>query len=82
MMTVMLTAPSKDEVVDLFWRSAWTFIQAFGGVLTADVVLDYGEVALWKLAVGTGLASVFAAIKSFAGQQLGADATVITNNVV
>ncbi len=63
-------APTKTELIDLFWRSLWTFVNTFIGALLAAgtgwVHIDPSQAAL----VG-GVGSVLTLVKSYASNKLG-----------
>ena len=66
----MTVVPSKTEIVDLFWRSIWTFIASFIGLISANgldiVILDYVQMA--KIA---GLTVLTTVIKTYVSNKNG-----------
>lgn len=63
-------APTKAEIIDLFWRSTWTFIGAFTG---GTVVTSIGgwDIDAVKLAAISGGGAVVTLLKSYASNKLG-----------
>ena len=63
-------APTKTEIIDLFWRSMWTFVNTFLGALLAAgtgwVHIDPAQGALIS-----GIGAVLTLIKSYASNKLG-----------
>ncbi len=63
-------APTKTEIIDLFWRSLWTFVNTFVGSLLAAgtgwVHIDPQQAAMIA-AVG----AVLTLVKSYASNKLG-----------
>ena len=63
-------APTKTEIVDLFWRSLWTFIGAFTG---GTVVTNLGgwDIDSLQLAAISGGGAVVTLLKAYASNKLG-----------
>lgn len=84
--------PTKTELIDLFWRCLWTFLQAFLGVvagipafrsvLSQEIVLPtVDDLRLYGLAgVVAGVAMVASAIKTYVSNKLGTGTA--TNKIV
>lgn len=61
-------APTKSELVDLFWRSLWTFVAAGLAGLTGTALLD---LTAWQAAGGAGLTALFTVVAVYARQKAG-----------
>jgi hypothetical protein len=60
---------TKQQILDLLERSAWTFVQAFVAVLVASGIFDTGgDFEAWKAAA---IAALLAAVKAVVAQQFG-----------
>jgi hypothetical protein len=66
----MGVAPTKTELVDLFWRSAWTWVAAFIGLLSANG-LDVVSLDLEQMAKVSALSVLTTVVKVFASNKLG-----------
>ena len=66
----MSAVPTKTELIDLFWRSLWTFIGAFGGGTVVINIADW-EIDAVKLAAISGGGAVFTLIKAYGSNKLG-----------
>jgi hypothetical protein len=63
-------APTKTELIDLFWRSLWTFIATFiGGLTAAGTGLVDASARDLALIAATG--AVLTLVKVFASNKLG-----------
>lgn len=63
-----IEAPSRAEVVDLFWRSLWTFVSTALGATVVSSPLDLNAL---EVAVLAGAGAAVNVIAVFARQQLG-----------
>ena len=59
---------TQTQLLDLLERTAWTFVQCFIGIITAQNLVGNGDLSAWKAA---GIAAGLAAIKSVIAQQFG-----------
>lgn len=62
-------APTRKELIDLFWRVLWTFVSVFLGGLSGMQALDIGVAEIAALA---GLSAAANVLLVFARQKLGA----------
>lgn len=71
----MGVAPSKTELIDLFWRSVWTFLEVVGGIITGDFIMQAidggGGIQMARLPLYAGAGAVIAGIKTFASNKAG-----------
>ena len=65
-----MARPTKAELIDLFWRSVWTFVQATTAAVTAAGI-GWVDVSLRESAIIGGLGAVASVLKNFAAQKLG-----------
>lgn len=68
--------PTKTELIDLFWRSVWTFIEVGGGIMTGDAIAGmfrdgHTSVGLGQTVLAAGAGAVIALIKSYGSNKLG-----------
>lgn len=63
-------APSKTELIDLFWRSLWTFLSAFSGGELVNAFADWDIPTLQLMALSGG-GAVITLIKAYASNKLG-----------
>jgi hypothetical protein len=66
----MNAVPTKTELIDLFWRSIWTFVGAFGGGTVVINIADW-DIDATKLAAISGGGAVFTLLKAYASNKLG-----------
>lgn len=68
-------APTKTEIIDLFWRSVWTFLEVFLGILSVDYIASIfdagGGVELGRLPLYAAGGAVAAVVKTYASNKLG-----------
>lgn len=62
--------PTTTEISNLLWRSGWTFIQSFTGVLVGSSMFDW-DVSTAELALAAGIGAVISVVKNFASKRLG-----------
>lgn len=62
--------PTKTEVIDLFWRAAWTGVNAFiGGLLAASTgIVDINALEAGKVAA---IGALLTLVKAYASNKLG-----------
>lgn len=65
----MSAAPTKTELVDLFWRSIWTFIAAFTSGTAVNTLGDWNIDAV-QLAAIAGGGAVVTLIKAYSSNKL------------
>lgn len=66
----MSAAPTKTEIIDLFWRSVWTLVNTFLGALVAagTGIVDVSALDAAKVAA---LGAVLTLVKAYASNKLG-----------
>ena len=61
--------PTKTEIIDLFWRSVWTFLAAFIGILVG-AGLGIANINALQSAELAGVGAVLTLVKVFASNKL------------
>lgn len=63
-------APTKTELIDLFYRSAWTFIAAVIGLLTSNGA-GITDLSIEQIVKAAGLTILTTVVKVFVSNKLG-----------
>lgn len=63
-------APTKTELIDLFWRSWWTAINSYAGSLLASG-LGIVDISALDAAKVAAIGAVLTVVKSYASNKLG-----------
>lgn len=67
----MNIAPTRTELVDLLWRSVWTFLQVALGIITVTALMGDAQLEVWRIAFYSGGGAVISIVKTFASNKLG-----------
>lgn len=62
--------PTKDELIDLWWHSFWTFVAAFGGINLGVSMLDL-DVSMVEALALSGLSQAVGVVTVYARQKAG-----------
>lgn len=66
----MSVVPTKTELIDLFWRSLWTFIASLGGAQIVNAYFHW-DISNIQMALISGGGAVFTVLKVYASNKLG-----------